>query len=112
MAIAEYASGTFSPGATSTSWTTLSGVNTDDRIIQVFFDCNALAAGDVVEVRVIEKALSSGTARVCWVATAANALSEPMIVCPSLIVLHGWSVDARQTTGTVRSFPWSVRAIS
>lgn len=112
MAIGTHTDGTFSPGATSTSWTALVNTATDDRIIQVVFDAAALAAGDVVEVRITEKALSGGTARVAWIATAANALSEPLIVSPSMIVLHGWSVEARQTTGTVRSFPWSVRAVS
>jgi len=112
MAIAEYSYGTFSPGATSTTWTDLDADNADDGVYQIFFDIGALAAGDVVELRVEERALSGGTDRVCWVASAANVQAEAMIVSPSLILLHNWTLGARQTTGTVRSFPWSVRRIS
>jgi len=112
MAISEYSTGTFSPGATSTTWTDLDADNADDGVYQVFFDAAALAAGDVVEVRIEERALSSGTDRVAWIASASNALSEPMIVSPSFILLHNWTLGARQTAGTVRSFPWSIRRVS
>lgn len=112
MAIAEFASGLFAPGSTSTTWTDLSADNAADGVYQIFVDLGELAAGDVVEVRLEERARILGSDRVCWVVSAAGAQSEALLVSPSLILLHNWTLGARQTTGTVRSFPWSIRRVS
>lgn len=110
MAVSEHASGTFSPGATSSSWTTLTAnPETTDAAVQVVVDANALAVGDTLDVRLIEKAISGGTARQAWAASVSGPQTSPLLVSPAMFCLHGWDVQVRQTAGTVRSFPWSVR---
>jgi hypothetical protein len=41
-----------------------------------------------------------------------NAQDEPVWVSPSLILMHGWQIQLKQTLGTARSFPWSIRKVA
>jgi hypothetical protein len=114
MAISEHASGTRTAGTPPESGFTALGTadDTTDGVFQFFVDCAALANGDSIEIQVLEKCLSGGTARLIFEATLANAQDEPMWVSPALVLMHGWTLQLKQITGTARSFPWSQRKIA
>jgi hypothetical protein len=93
----------------STEHNLSSATETESGVFQVFIDTSALAAGDFVEFRVKEKARSADTQREVFVATVAGPQGSPMWVSPPLILLNGWAVTLKQTEGTGRAFPWSIR---
>ena len=106
----EYKSG--SQTATITTEHNLSSnPETETGIFQLFVDVNNLAAGDFVEIRVKEKARSADTQREVFVATCAGPQGSPLWVSPPLILLHGWAMTLKQTEGTGRAFPWSIRKV-
>ena len=60
----------------------------------------------------LEKVLSSGTARLVFESVLSGAQDEPIWVSPSMIFLHGWTLQIKQTAGTARTFDWSIRKIA
>jgi hypothetical protein len=115
MAISEPFSGTETIGTTEWSLTTdTSGpdAQTDDGIYQIFLDLNALAAGDVFELKVYEKVLSSGTQRLVYSARFADAQGQPNYVSPTLVLMHGWDFSLRRISGTDKSIDWSIRKVA
>lgn len=114
MAISEHASGTRTTGTPPEGSFTALGTSGDttDGVFQLFLDANAMANGDVLEIQLLEKAISSSTAYVVWEATMANVQDEPIFVSPALTLLHGWTFQIKQSAGSARSFPWSIRKIA
>lgn len=114
MAISEHASGTRTAGTPPEgSFTALgTGGDTTDGVFQFFMDVSNLANGDTIELQVLEKVLSGGTARVVFEVTMANVQDEPVWVSPALVLMHGWTMQLKQTTGTARDFYWSQRKIA
>ena len=114
MAITEHASGTRTAGTPpEASFTALgTGGDTTDGVFQFFIDCSNLARGDTIEIQVLEKVLSSGTAHLVFEATLSNAQDEPIWASPSLILLHGWTIQMKQLAGTARTFDWSQRRVA
>lgn len=88
------------------------GPHTDDGGYQLLVDLSAMVAGDVVELRVKEKVLSAGTQRAVWTARFAHAQVDPNPASPVVLLLHGWDFTLKQTAGTGRSFPWSIRKVT
>ena len=89
--------------------------DTTDGIFQFFIDVSNLAGGatpDTVEIQVLEKVLSGGTARLIFEAVLSGVQDEPIWVSPSMIFLHGWTLQIKQTAGTARTFDWSIRKIA
>lgn len=85
---------------------------TTDGIYQFFIDVSAMVAGDVLELRAKEKAIATGTIRLIKAWTLANAQTEPLFASPTFIFLHGWDVTLKQTAGTGRAFPFSIRKVA
>lgn len=117
MAITEYATGTRTAGTPPEAGFTALGTatSTDDGVYQIFIDAAALAGGatpDTLEIQVTEKVTSGGTERLIFEAVLYGVQDEPVWVSPSLILMHGWTVQVKQTTGTARSFPWSIRRVA
>lgn len=114
MAISEHASGTRTTGTPPESGFTALGTSADttDGIFQFFIDANNMARGDTLEIQVLEKVLSSGTARIVFEAVLANVQDEPVWVSPALVLMHGWTLQIKQTTGSARDFPWSQRKVA
>lgn len=114
MAISEHTSG--SQTATISTEHTLNGTTpeTTDGIFQFFVDVNAMAAGDVLELRIKEKCRAADTQRVVFKATLRDDQStdDEMWVSPTLILLHGWDFTLKQTAGTGRAFPWAIRKVA
>jgi hypothetical protein len=114
VAISEHASGTRTAGTPpEASFTALgTGGDTTDGVFQLFIDCNNLANGDTIEIQCLEKAISSGTARLVWEATISNVQDEPIFVSPTLILMHSWTFQIKQLLGTARAFDWSIRKVA
>jgi hypothetical protein len=114
MAITEHASGTRTTGSPpEASFTALgTGADTTDGVFQFFLDVSNLANGDTLEVQVLEKVLSGGTARLVFEATFSNAQDEPVWASPALVLMHGWTLQIKQTAGTARDIYWSQRKIA
>jgi hypothetical protein len=115
MAISEAYTGSATISTTEWSLTTNTAgpdVDTNDGIYQFFVDLNALAAGDVFECRMYEKATSAGTQRLVYSCRFAGAQGAPVWASPSFILLHGWDVTLRKIIGTDRSLAWSIRKVA
>lgn len=114
MAISEHASGTRTAGTPPEAGFTALGTSADttDGVFQFFIDCSNLANGDTIEIQVLEKVLSSGTARLVYEATLSNVQDEPIWVSPALVLMHGWTLQLKQTLGTARAYDWSQRKVA
>jgi hypothetical protein len=80
-------------------------------------DLSAMAAGDVVELRIKKPVLSAGTARAQFYAMYTDAQPADDILktsVPFLVdaIAGGCVVTLKQTTGTGRSFPYSILKMS
>lgn len=114
MALAELFSGTNT--LTIGTEVTLNTVspNTTKGVYQLFVEVANMVAGDILEIRIKEKALSTSTQRVVFSNTLANAqgVDNALWVSPSLLLMHGWSMTLKQTGGAGRAFAWSIRYAS
>ena len=103
--------GTETVSTTEWSMTTdTAGPDTDTNtgVYQAFLDLNALAAGDVFEFRVYEKARSTSTQRLVYYAQFANAQATPVWASPSLVLGNGWDMTLKKVSGTDRSIDWRI----
>jgi len=82
-----------------------------NAVYQFWLDCSGMLSGDELIIRIYEKVRSSDTQVLVYDDTLSGAQSAPAWVSPSLLLLHGWDFTIEQTTGTGRSYPWSVRAV-
>lgn len=80
---------------------------TDDCILQVWIDFDAMVAGDEYRIRLYEK-INGGTARTVIDTRVAGDQGTPW-VCPTLIVGDGWDVTVTRTAGSDRTIAWSLR---
>lgn len=78
---------------------------------QLYVDVAAMLSGDTLEIRVKEKVRSGGTQRLATMDTLSGVQAEPAWVSPALILLHGADFTVKQTAGTGRSYPWSIRVV-
>ena len=112
MAISEHGTGTQTATINTEHTLNTTTPETTDGIYQLFVDTANMVAGDILELRIKEKVVSAGTIRQVLLATLAGAQSDPGWASPSLILLHGWDMTLKQTAGTGRSFPWSIRKVA
>jgi hypothetical protein len=77
-------------------------------------DKNAMAAGDVLELRIYQIVLTGGTRRVCYKTVYYGAQSADDLIAVSVPISNELT-DAgslrftlKQTAGTGRAFPWKV----
>lgn len=85
---------------------------TDDCILQVWVDWNALAAGDEYRLRIYEKVQSAGTQRVAYEISRFGAQANPADPMPTLVLGNGWDVTLLKVAGTDRAIPWSLRKVT
>lgn len=114
MAITEHASGTRTAGTPPEASFTVLGTASDttDGVYQFFVDTSALQLGDTVEIQVLEKVLSSSSQLLVFESMLSHTQDEPIWASPSLILMHGWQIQIKQTAGTARSFNWSIRKVA
>lgn len=112
MAISEHATG--SQTATISTEHTLNGTSpeTTDGIYQLVIDTANMAAGDTTEIRIKEKARTGDTQRQIFVSTLSGAQSDPLWVSPTFVLMNGWDMTLKQTAGTGRAYPWSIRKVA
>lgn len=71
-------------------------------------DVNALAAGEVLELRIKGKVLSSSTERLILLQTYVGTVSDPHTQSPPIPMPQGGTITLKQTSGTGRSYDWAV----
>lgn len=78
------------------------------------FDTNAMAAGDILEVRIYQIVLTTGTPRVAYYQTYYDAQSPDdqikisVPISNELTDTNSLRFSIKQTVGTGRAFPWKV----
>ncbi len=87
-------------------------VNTTVGIFQAVVDLNAVAAADVFEFRVYEKARAADTQRLTYYARIANSQGAPIYCSPSIICGAGWDMTIIKSSGTDRVITWSIRGVT
>lgn len=111
MAVSEAFSGTEAVGATEHSLTTDTAgpdAETSDGVFQLFLDVSDMVAGDILQIRLYEKARSGDTQRLAqeWVLTGAQA--APLWISDAYVLLHGWDFTLDALAGTI-TVNWSIR---
>jgi hypothetical protein len=115
MPIAELYSGTEAAiGTTEWSCTTDTAgpdVDTNDGVFQAFFDVSDMVLGDVLQIRIYEKARSTDTQYIAYETILRDVQTEKIFVTPALILLHGWDFTVKALAGTI-AVNWSIRQVS
>ncbi len=111
MAVTELETGSQTSVITTEHTLNTTTPETTDGMLMLFLDVSAMASGDLLEIRCKEKARSGDTQREIYVETLVGVQASPMWVGPALIMLHGWDFSIKQTTGSARAYPWSIRAV-
>lgn len=115
MAISEHYAGSETVSTTEWSLTTDTAgpdADTTDGVYQAVIDLSALAAGDVFEFKLYEKALSSSTQRLAFSASFSGAQAAPVWISPPVTLLHGWDMTLVKLGGTDRAIDWSIRKVA
>lgn len=81
---------------------------TSAHVFGLMLDLNNLAGGDVLEVNVYVKAISSGTERLVEQAIYAHQQHVPIVYTPPIPSAHSVTFKIQQTDGTGRDVPWSL----
>lgn len=111
MPISEHASGTQTAVINTEHY--LASADTTDGAFQFVVDMAAMVDGDELELRLKEAALGTPTpARQGHLWGFAHDQADDLFISPAALLLHGWSFTLKQTAGTGRSFPWSVRKVA
>ncbi len=74
----------------------------------VDLDLSTLAAGDLFELRLYEKTLSTSS-QILHESWLLRSGSAPGHICPATMLIHGWDFTLVKISGTDRSISWSVR---
>lgn len=112
MAISEHASGSQTCTISTEHTLNTTTPETTDGVFQFFIDTANMVAGDVLEIRLKEKCRTGDTIRQIRMNTLAGVQSDPLWVSESFLLLHGWDFTIKQTAGTGRAFPWSIRKVA
>jgi hypothetical protein len=112
MAISEAYTGSQTATISTEHTLNTSTPETTDGIYQLFIDTAAMVAADITEIRIKEKARTGDTQRQIMVATLAGAQSDPLWVSPTFVLMNGWDMTLKQTAGTGRAYPWSIRKVA
>lgn len=114
MAITEHEAGSQTATITTEHTLNTTSPETTDGVFQFFVDLDAMAVGDVLELRVKEKCRSGDTQRTVFTSVVSNdqGADSALWASPSLVLLHGWAFTLKQTAGTGRAFPWSIRKVA
>lgn len=84
------------------------GTITTAGTFQFYVDTNAMALGDILELRAKVKVTSGGTTREFMVATYSQPQGQPIKVSIPIVSINEVVFTLLQTAGTGRSFPWEI----
>ncbi len=88
--------------------TTLANITTKGTY-QIVLDTSAVVDGDQFEIRILEKARTSGTQRRAMSAVLTGGMAD-LWMSPALMLGNGWDVTIQKLSGTDRAIEWSIRA--
>lgn len=114
MPISEFMTGTFPIDTNERSLSANSAgvsANTVDGVYQALLDVSDMIAGDILQIRIYEKARSGDTQRIVYESILRDAQAEPIWVSPSLVLLHGWDITCDALAGTI-TVNWSIRQVA
>lgn len=95
-----------------TTDTTNIATDTTVGMYQAVLDLNALAAGDVFDFYIYEKARSADTQRLMFYARFANAQATPNWISPAMILGNGWDMTLKKISGTDRTITWRISKVA
>jgi hypothetical protein len=103
----------FSETVSTTEWSLTTDTagpdaQTTSGLYQVFVDLNALAAGDVYELRGYEKIVSGGTQRAYLSKVFSGVQEDPIWVTPFAALIHGFDWTLVKHSGTDRDINWRI----
>lgn len=90
---------------------TLGSAITAPGVYVLVVDTNAMANGDVLELRIYTKYASGGTERLAYVATYAHAQTELNKFSVPVPIDASFKATLKQTAGTGRAFPWNILSL-
>lgn len=85
--------------------------NTTQGVFSLWFDLNAMVAGDQFQLRVLEKTVSGGTQRSVYEAVFTGAQGSPLVYLPGWHLKNGWDFTLKRLAGADRAIPYSIRGI-
>ncbi|WP_433329973.1 hypothetical protein [Spirillospora sp. CA-294931] len=86
-------------------------VDTSNKTYVLAVDTAALAAGDLLELRLYTKILAGGAERLAYVASYQHAQGQPAVYSVPVPANVHLRATLKQVAGTARSFPWSLLAL-
>ena len=81
---------------------------TDDALLSVWIEVEAVAAADLFRIKFYEKVSAAGTQRSFEVGQITGAQVFPW-VSPMFFVGHAWEISVTKISGTDRTVRWSLR---
>jgi hypothetical protein len=114
MAISEHGSGSQTAVINTEHVLNATTPETTDGIFQFVVDIDAMAVGDTTELRIKEKCRTGDTQRTILTSVLLNdpSADSNLWVSPSYLLMHGWDFTLKQTAGTGRAYPWSIRKVA
>jgi hypothetical protein len=82
---------------------------TDDHFEQCLIYFVSTAAGDIFEVKVYEKVLTTQRTVMSF---RVRGPTSTVYVIPGLLLLNGWDITAKKIAGTDRVAEWSLRKVT
>jgi len=110
MAVTSVGTGSQVIAALDTEYTLDTETNAGVYVLVV--DCNVLANGDTIVIRIYTKYASGGTSRVAYQQSFSNVQVEMNKYSPAVPVDEEIVCKIEQTDGTERTFPWNLLKIS
>jgi hypothetical protein len=109
MAVTVKSSGTLTADGTEQSLLS----TTDSGVYVLAVDLNAMAAGDIVELRIKRKVLSGGTIRVAYFERFHDArpADDKILISVPIAAPYGADFTFKRVSGSGSSYPWSVESI-
>lgn len=95
----------------ATGTTTLTAETTAGQF-QLWVDTSNMAAGDEIELYVVEKVVSGGTARKIVIAHLVGAQADPIFISPALFMANGWYYSGKKIAGTDRTYDGTIRGVT
>lgn len=116
MPISTPYTGTATVGAAAVSLvsgtTTLQTVTSAPGVYQVVVDLAALASGDAYDLSIYDAAAAGGAKRMIVTQRVTGPIPDPLLVMPSMLLVHGWDVTLAKASGTDRAVSWSLHRVA
>lgn len=85
---------------------------TTDGVYQLFVDLGNLLTSDEYVLKIYEVATTGTAQQLAYQAALLGKQNPPMLVTPSLVLLHGWDMTLAKIAGGDRIIPYSIRPVA